>query len=55
MQPTATVFFLHGLGDTGFGWSPVFEDIAAPQLKYVLPHAPSRAVTLNGGMLMPAW
>ncbi len=54
-EPTATVFFMHGLGDTGHGWSPIAEQIAAPHIKYVLPHAHSRPVTINGGMEMPAW
>lgn len=36
---TATVFFMHGLGDTGHGWLPVFQMIKSPHIKYVLPHA----------------
>uniref|UniRef100_A0A914W765 palmitoyl-protein hydrolase n=1 Tax=Plectus sambesii TaxID=2011161 RepID=A0A914W765_9BILA len=55
-QHTATVIFLHGLGDTGHGWSPVFQDmIREPHIKYICPHAQTRAVTLNMGMKMPAW
>eukprot|EP01127_Copromyxa_protea_P014516 TRINITY_DN4056_c0_g2_i2.p1 TRINITY_DN4056_c0_g2~~TRINITY_DN4056_c0_g2_i2.p1 ORF type:complete len:190 (-),score=45.73 TRINITY_DN4056_c0_g2_i2:27-596(-) len=27
----------------------------APSVKFVLPTAPNRPVTLNGGMMMPAW
>jgi len=53
---TATVIFFHGLGDTGHGWAPVFQDmIREPHIKYICPHAPTRAVTLNMGMKMPAW
>lgn len=53
---TATVIFLHGLGDTGHGWASMFQDeIRAPHIKYVCPHAASRPVTLNMGMRMPAW
>ncbi|KAI9031972.1 Phospholipase/carboxylesterase/thioesterase [Hyaloraphidium curvatum] len=54
---TATVFILHGLGDTGHGWADVADMLAAklPWIKWVLPHAPSIAVTLNYGMSMPAW
>uniref|UniRef100_A0A0N5AL58 palmitoyl-protein hydrolase n=1 Tax=Syphacia muris TaxID=451379 RepID=A0A0N5AL58_9BILA len=53
---TATVIFLHGLGDTGHGWSSVFKDeIREPFIKYICPHAPVRPVTLNMGMQMPAW
>eukprot|EP01134_Creolimax_fragrantissima_P003788 CFRG3788T1 len=51
----ATVIFAHGLGDTGHGWSPVVEMIKHPNVKYILPHAPTRPVSLNMGMSMPAW
>lgn len=54
---TASLIFLHGLGDTGYGWAPAMTAIAnrLPSLKIVLPHAPARPITLNGGMEMPAW
>lgn len=53
---TATIIFLHGLGDTGHGWSSVFADeIRHDHIKYICPHARSRSVTLNMGMHMPAW
>jgi lysophospholipase-2 len=52
---SATVVFLHGLGDTGNGWSPVFESARAPHVKYICPSAGSRPVTINMGMSMPAW
>ncbi|KAI9334286.1 Phospholipase/carboxylesterase/thioesterase [Obelidium mucronatum] len=54
---TATVFFLHGLGDSGHGWQPVAEQLADhfPHIKWVLPNAPSIPITLNGGYRMPGW
>ncbi|KAI0293582.1 Phospholipase/carboxylesterase [Russula brevipes] len=56
---TATVIFLHGLGDTGHGWSEPVEsfrkDSALSHVKWILPHAPPLHVTANSGMLMPAW
>jgi len=56
---TATVIFLHGLGDTGHGWSdPVSafgRDPALSHVKWILPHAPTESVTANFGMRMPAW
>eukprot|EP00128_Syssomonas_multiformis_P018896 Colp12_sorted_trinity150504_noHs@8482 len=52
---SATVIFLHGLGDSGRGWSPVCRMIAEPHIKYICPHAPTAAVTLNMGMRMPSW
>ncbi|KAF8915420.1 Phospholipase/carboxylesterase/thioesterase [Mucidula mucida] len=56
---TATVVFIHGLGDSGHGWKPVAEmfsaDPAMQHIKWVFPHAPNMAVTANGGMVMPSW
>jgi predicted esterase len=54
---TATIFFLHGLGDCGESWMPVGQMFAAahPNIKWVFPDAPIQAVTLNSGMRMPAW
>ena len=51
----ATVIWLHGLGDSGQGWAPVAHEMNMPYVKWVLPNAGSRPVTLNGGMSMPAW
>ncbi|KAF9426774.1 hypothetical protein BGZ94_006024 [Podila epigama] len=54
---TATVIFMHGLGDSGAGWAPIGEQLGhyAPHIKFVFPNAPSIPVTVNGGMLCPAW
>ncbi|XP_067936206.1 acyl-protein thioesterase 2-like [Watersipora subatra] len=52
---TATVIFLHGLGDTGQGWCELFKQGALPWIKYIFPHAPSQPVSLNAGMSMPSW
>ncbi|KAJ3312115.1 hypothetical protein HDV04_003369 [Boothiomyces sp. JEL0838] len=54
---TATVIFLHGLGDTGLGWEPVGRMLAPAfkHVKWIFPHAPHKKVTLNMGMAMPAW
>jgi phospholipase/carboxylesterase len=52
------VIWLHGLGADGHDFEPLVrdwglaEDLAA---RFVLPHAPLRPVTLNGGMVMRAW
>lgn len=56
-NPTAAVIFLHGLGDTSQGWTPVFRPMSRslPHIRFVLPTAPSRPITLNMGMRMPAW
>jgi predicted esterase len=55
---TATLIYLHGLGDSGEGWGSTFEEVSRtqfPYLKVVLPSALARPVTLNYGMTMPAW
>ncbi|XP_055337290.1 acyl-protein thioesterase 1-like [Paramacrobiotus metropolitanus] len=52
---TGTVIFLHGLGDTGAGWSEAFREIREPHIKYICPTAVPMPVTLNGGMRMPSW
>ena len=52
---TATLIFLHGLGDTGHGWAAALNSIKPDFLKVVCPTAQTIPVTLNYGMHMPAW
>jgi len=52
---TATLIFLHGLGDTGHGWASSLADVRPSHLKVVCPTAPVMPVTLNSGFQMPAW
>ncbi|KAJ2956497.1 hypothetical protein NQZ79_g7661 [Umbelopsis isabellina] len=54
---TGTVIWLHGLGDSGAGWSFMAEHLARqfPTIKWVLPNAPNIPITLNGGYRMPGW
>ncbi|KAJ2859881.1 hypothetical protein GGH94_005858 [Coemansia aciculifera] len=54
---TASVIFIHGLGDSGHGWASVAQMLARtqPHVKFILPHAPEQPVTLNGGFRMPSW
>lgn len=57
-NPTAAVIFIHGLGDTGHGWSeiarlPVFASLGP--IRFVFPHANHMPVTMNNGMSMPSW
>ena len=56
-KPQAIVVFLHGLGDTGDGWSYGFKDpsIRDDRVKYVFPTAATIPVSLNGGFPMTAW
>ncbi|KAK7470259.1 hypothetical protein VKT23_001693 [Stygiomarasmius scandens] len=56
---TATVIFVHGLGDSGHGFRPIADmfraDSGISHIKWIFPHAPSRPVTANLGMNMPSW
>lgn len=54
---TSSVIFLHGLGDTGYGWEPVGKMFAAdlPNTKFIFPTAPTRPITVNMGMMMTGW
>lgn len=56
--PVWSVIWLHGLGDSGDGFAPIVPELldpAWPALRFVFPHAPVRAVTINNGMRMRAW
>jgi len=54
-NPKLVVIFLHGLGDNGAGWKEAFSEIKHPDIHYVFPNAPGIPVSLNFGMVMPAW
>lgn len=54
----ACVIWLHGLGADGYDFEPIVPELALPEtlaLRFIFPHAPDRAVTINGGYVMPAW
>ncbi|KAL2136401.1 hypothetical protein VTI74DRAFT_3835 [Chaetomium olivicolor] len=56
---TATVIFIHGLGDSGKGWAGAVENWRRRQrldeVKFILPNAPSIPITCNWGMIIPGW
>ncbi len=57
-NPQASVIILHGLGASGDDFAPVCEQMdlrPVGAVRYVLPHAPMRPVTINNGFVMPAW
>src|SRR5205823_13914623 len=57
-NPDAAVVWMHGLGDDGRGWSEVVPSLALPArlaVRFIFPHAPMMAVTINNGMRMRAW
>jgi phospholipase/carboxylesterase len=53
----ACVIWLHGLGADRYDFLPVAEALQESLLttRFVLPQAPTRAVTINGGYEMPSW
>jgi phospholipase/carboxylesterase len=57
-QPRSTVIWMHGLGADGHDFESVVPELVRTgerALRFVLPHAPVRPVTINGGMSMRAW
>lgn len=53
-----SVIWLHGLGADGNDFVPIVPELRldpALAIRYVFPNAPQIPVTLNGGMVMPAW
>jgi phospholipase/carboxylesterase len=56
--PRACIIWLHGLGADGHDFEPLIPQLGlvdALGVRVVLPHAPRRPVTINGGSVMPAW
>ena len=50
-----TVIWLHGLGDSGAGWSHLRSELRIGGVDYIFPDAPVQPVSCNGGMSMPSW
>ncbi|WP_095162192.1 alpha/beta hydrolase [Pseudomonas sp. Irchel 3F5] len=53
----ACVIWLHGLGADRYDFMPVAEALQEVLLttRFVMPQAPTRPVTINGGYAMPSW
>ncbi len=54
----ASVIWLHGLGADGHDFEPIVPHLDLPpacNVRFIFPHAPRRPVTINNGMVMPAW
>jgi phospholipase/carboxylesterase len=55
-KPGVAVIWLHGLGADGHDFEPIVPELRLPKaVRFVFPHAPIRAVTINQGMRMRAW
>jgi len=56
--PRAAIIWLHGLGADGHDFEPIVPELSLPPataVRFVFPHAPIQAVTINGGARMRAW
>ena len=54
--PYASILWLHGLGADGHDFAPIVQELRLPfAVRFVFPHAPMRAVTVNNGAVMRAW
>lgn len=53
----ACVIWLHGLGADRYDFQPVAEALQQRlrSTRFILPQAPTQAVTINGGWAMPSW
>jgi len=57
-DPKYCVVWLHGLGADGNDFAPIVPVLKLPPepaVRFIFPHAPEMPVTVNGGMVMPAW
>jgi len=55
---TAAVIWLHGLGADGHDFEGIVPELKLPKdagVRFIFPHAPSIPVTINNGLVMPAW
>ncbi|PSW20163.1 carboxylesterase [Photobacterium sanctipauli] len=58
VKATAAVIWLHGLGSNGHDFEAILPELQLPAdspVRFIFPHSPSIPVTINGGMVMPAW
>lgn len=54
----AVVIWLHGLGADGHDFESILPELALPEshpIRFIFPHAPVQAVTINGGVKMRSW
>ena len=57
-NPNASIIWLHGLGADGHDFEPIVAQLSLPEkaaIRFIFPHAPSLAVTINNGAVMPSW
>ncbi len=50
-----SVIWLHGLGADGHDFAAIVPELKMPNTRFIFPHAPHKAITMNNGYEMPAW
>jgi phospholipase/carboxylesterase len=58
LSPIGSVIWLHGLGADGNDFAPIAHEMTLKNnlpIRFVFPHAPLQAVTINNGYIMRAW
>ena len=58
MPVSASVIWMHGLGADGHDFEPIVPELQLPAelgVRFIFPHAPAIPITINSGMVMPAW
>jgi len=56
-HPEAAIIWLHGLGADGNDFAPILPELGLQDLslRFIFPNAASIPVSINNGMVMPAW
>ena len=55
---TASIIWLHGLGADAHDFEPIVPHLDLPAelgVRFIFPNAPRRPVSVNNGLVMPAW
>ncbi|XP_050520357.1 acyl-protein thioesterase 2-like isoform X2 [Daktulosphaira vitifoliae] len=52
---TASIIFLHGLGENGENWSITLSKLVKPNVKIICPNSTKIPLSLNKGFLTAAW
>jgi phospholipase/carboxylesterase len=50
-----SVIWLHGLGADGHDFASIVPELKMPNTRFIFPHAPHKAITMNNGYEMRAW
>lgn len=57
-QVEYSIIWLHGLGANGHDFEPIVPELQLPasaNIRFIFPHAQQQPVTINSGVVMPAW